>query len=309
MNQILFTENKMENSTKVGKIVKVFCAIIIVFSICLIGKGIYGIVQNDDEQVAKKVVEPTYDIYASGTSAKINVKHNTIISEIYYSWNNGEEMQIKDVGAKNRIETEVQLPNEDAVLKVRIVDKNKNEFNVSKEFKYDKNTDLEKPEITMPSKITMAQGINVVVTDNVEISYVTYSWDDGEEVKVENEGEDKAKMEVQINLQEGKKKLVVKAVDHNGNESTKQKDIVVVKPPEITLKRSKGELIIKVTDEVEVTKVVYEINGTQYTKENTGENKQEFEIRELLSKGENIVKVTAYNKDGVTTEKKGKCTY
>ena len=84
---------------------------------------------------------------------------------------------------------------------------------------------------------------------------------------------------------------------------------VGITKPTIDLKKSKGEIIIKVSDEKEVTKVEYEINGVKYTKENTGENKKEFEIRDLLVKGTNIIKVTAYNKDGLTAEKTGKCTY
>ena len=55
--------------------------------------------------------------------------------------------------------------------------------------------------------------------------------------------------------------------------------------------------------------VVYEINGMIYEKFNTGENKKVFEIRDLLVKGKNIIKVTAYNKAGETAEKTGQCTY
>ena len=308
MNQILFTGDKNDR-LQTKKIIIIFSIVISIFAICLIGKGIYGITQVNKNQISQTKVKPNINIATKGGSAIIEVKHEIAIDSITYSWNNGEEMQIKDVNGRNEIETTIQVPNEDAVLKIKIIDNDKNEYNAVEEFEYDENIDLEKPQLEMPSTITMAQSITVVATDNEEISYLTYKWDDDEETKVENSGEDKKTMEVDINLQEGKTKLVVTAVDHNDNKTTQQKDIVVVTPPEITLKRNKGELIIRVKDEEEVTKVVYEINGTKYTKENTGDNKKEFEIKELLSKGENIVKVTAYNKKGITSEKVGKCTY
>lgn len=309
MNQILFTGKKNDN-IPVKKIIRVFCIVIIIFSICLIGKGIYGIVLNEDEKkVIQNVNEPTINFNVQGSTVTIEVKHDTTINSIFYSWNNGKEMQISDVSGKNKVETSVQLPNEDTILKIRIIDSNKSEYIATKEFEYDPDEDLENPKLEIPSTITVTQSITVVATDNEEISYITYKWDDDDEVKVENTGDDKKRMEIQINLQDGKSKLIVTAVDHNGNEKSEQKDIVVVTPPEITLKRSKGELIIRVKDDEEVAKVVYEINGTRYERDYTGENKAEVEIRELLSKGENIVKVTAYNNHGVTREKLGKCTY
>ena len=94
-----------------------------------------------------------------------------------------------------------------------------------------------------------------------------------------------------------------------GNTASEDKEIITVTKPTIELKKNKGEIIIKVSDNEEVTKVVYEINGTIYTKENNGDNKKEFEIRDLLSKGKNIIKVTADNKEGLTAEKVGQCTY
>ena len=309
MNQILFTGKKNDN-VQVSKIIRVFCIVIIMFSICLIGKGIYGMVPNDnDKKVVQKVIEPTINVNVQGSTVKIEVIHDITMNSIFYSWNNGEEMQISDVSGKNRVETEVQLPNEDTTLKIKIVDNNKNEYIATEEFKYDPNTDLEEPKLEISSTITMSQSITVVATDNEEISYITYKWDDDDEIKIENTGDDKKRMEAEIALQDGKSKLTVTAVDYNGNEKSQQKDIVIVTPPEITLKRSKGELIIRVKDDEEVTKVVYVINGNEYTKENNSDNKQQMEIRELLSKGENIVKVTAYNKYGVTREKLGKCTY
>jgi len=254
-------------------------------------------------------IPPEVEVTAEGSTASINIKHNTTIKSITYSFNNGEDLEISDANGKNRIETQIELPNEDTILKIKITDTNKEEYIIEKEFKYDSSVDLEDPKLEMSSVIKISQNISVIATDNEKISCITYKWDDDEEKVIENDGTDEKRMEAKIDLQEGKKKLVVTAIDNSRNKTTQEKDILVVTPPEITLKRSKGELIIRVKDNEEVTKVVYEINGNQYTKENNGDNKKEFEIKELLAKGENIVKVTAYNNHNVTSEKIGKCTY
>lgn len=312
MNQILFTGEKNNKSMQINKIIIVFCVIIIIFAISLISKGIYGLMQDDGNQKIQSnqnKIEPEVEVIAQGSSASINIKHNVTINSVTYSFNDGEDLEINDANGKNRIETQVQLPNEDTILKIKITDANKNEYVIEKEFKYDKNMDLEDPKLEISSVIKISQSISVIATDNEAISCITYKWDEDEEVVISNDGSDIKRMETQIDLQEGKKKLTVTAIDDNGNTTSQQKDIVVVTPPEITLKKNKGELIIRVTDNEEVTKVVYEINGNQYTRENNGENKKEFEIKELLAKGENIVKVTAYNNHNVTSEKMGKCTY
>lgn len=312
MNQILFTGEKNNNSMQVNKIIIVFCIIIIIFAVSLICKGIYGLMQDDSSQNIQNSqiqIKPVVEATAQGSSASINIKHEIPINSVTYSFNGGEDLEISDANGKNRIETQVQLPNEDTNLRIKVVDTNKNEYVIEKEFKYDSNADLENPVLKISSTIKISQSITVNATDNEEVSCITYKWDDDDEVVISNDGNDKKSMEAKIDLQEGKKKLTVTAIDGSGNKASLERDIVVVSPPEITLKRSKGELIIRVKDNEEVTKVVYEINGNQYTKENNGDNKKEFEIKELLAKGENIVKVTAYNNHGVTSEKTGKCTY
>ena len=188
-----------------------------------------------------------------------------------------------------------------------MIDMNDQEFKYSQEFKYIETKDNAKPRITLASNTTGK--IDISVTDNKEIADVQYKWNDSEPIKIEIGEDQKTNLTYQIDALEGKNKLIVIAKDSSENEAQAEKEIVTVTKPTINLKKSKGEIIIRVSDEEEVTKVEYEINGTKYIKENTGDNKKEFEIRDLLVKGENLIKVIAYNKAGLTAEKVGKCTY
>ena len=306
MNQILFTGDKNQKN-KTNKIIIIFCIIIVFFAIVLIGQGIFFLTKQNNEIARKKKIEiPEVVANADGANVNIIIKHEIAIKNVYYSWKNGEETELNNVNNSKNINEKVVLQNEDTTLNLRIIDEKNEEYKFSKDFKYTETKDVVKPRILLSS---VTGNVVITVTDNKEISYIEYKWNDEEIIKIEATEENKIKMEQKIEAREGKNKLTVIAVDASGNEASADKDIITVTKPTIELKRSKGEIIIRVTDDEEVTKVVYEINGEVYTKENTGENKKLFEIRDLLVKGDNLIKVTAYNKAGLTAEKVGKCTY
>ena len=306
MNQIVYTG---DNQPKIGinKIVIFFAIIIVLFAIALIGQGIFFLSKTNKKTADNVKLDPPEIVTnAEGNNIELKIKHVIALNKVFYSWGNGQENEIKDVAGKNEKTQTILAPNEDSTLNIRIIDQNNEEYKFTKEFKYNETADVVKPRIKLTSIIG---NVVVTVTDNKEISYMEYNWNSEQPVRVQAEEQDKTKLEYKIVAKEGKNKLTVVAVDASGNTTSEEKEIETVTKPTIDLKKSKGEIIIKVSDEKEVTKVEYEINGVKYTKENTGENKKEFEIRDLLVKGTNIIKVTAYNKDGLTAEKTGKCTY
>ena len=311
MNQILYTGEKKQK-LEINKIVIIFAIIIVIFAIALIGQGIYFITKRGNNIIttgiktekAENPPEVTTNIEDKGIA--ISIKHEIALKNVYYSWKNGTENEIKNVSGKTEIKETVIVPNEDTVLNIRIVDKNNDEYKVEREFKLADMPDTTKPNIALTSTVGY---VIITVTDGKEISYMEYKWEGEEAVRIKANEDQKKKMEYKVPVSETTKVLTILAVDASGNTASQEKTIVPTAKPVIDLKKNKGEIIITVTDNEEVTKVVYEINGTSYTKENTGENKKVFEIRDLLVKGTNIIKVTAYNKGGLSSEKIGKCTY
>jgi len=309
MNQILFTNNK-DNNMEINKIVKIFCIIIAIFAIVLIGQGVTFFIKNSNSKATisdiKRTNEPIVIANAEGSNVNINIRHNAAICNVYYSWKNGEENEVQNINGKSEITEKLLLPNEDTTLNLRIIDENNKEFKYNQDFKYNESIDLAKPNIFLAS---VNGKVLIKATDDRELAYIEYNWNNEEKTKIEVGEDQKTKIEHLIEVREGKNKLIVTAYDASGNFVTEEKEIVPVTKPVIELKKSKGEIIIRVSDEEEVTKVEYEINGTKYTKENNTDNKKVFEIRDLLSKGENIIKVTAHNRAGLTSEKIGKCQY
>ncbi len=304
MNQILSTGDKQEKSN-INNIIRFFCIIIIVFSIFFIVQGTYALVKNKDEKTVAKGDEPNITVDSQGGSAIINIKHNKNINKVLYSWDNGEPMEI-DAQNKTEISEKVVMPNGDCTLNISIIDLNGVEYKKQFEIKSDPSADVVAPEINIsavPGKIT------IEAKDNVEMAYIIYKWNDEQEVKVEASGDDRTKIVQEIEVKKGSNTLNIVAQDKVGNTKQDSRDILGASKPNISVRKSGADLVIKVTDEEEVTKVEYNFNGTTYTKENTGENKKEFEFKETMQQGENIIVIKAYNKSGLVQEFAGKTTY
>lgn len=304
MNQILSTGDKNEKSN-INNIIRFFCVIIIIFAIFFVIQGIYAVVKYKDEKFIKTMDKPDIVINSKGGSAIINVKSNNNISKLVYSWNNGEPMEI-DVQNKTELEQEVLVPNENCTLNIIIIYSNGVSYKYKKEFEYNPNVDIVMPEIkinAIPGKIT------IEAKDNTEMAYITYKWNDEEEIKIEASGEDLSKIVQEIEVKKGTNKLKVSATDKAGNTAYDENDILGVSKPKITVGKSGSNLIIKVTDDDEVTKVEYNFNGTNYTKENTGENRKEFEFKQEMQQGENVIVIKAYNKSGLVKEYAGKTNF
>lgn len=301
MNQILSTGDKQEKSN-INNIIRIFCVIIIVFSIFFIVQGTYALVKSKNEKIISSADRPNVSIDSKGGSAVINVKNNKSISKVLYSWDNGESMEI-DAQNKTELAETVVVPNGDCTLNISVIDSNGLVSKYEQKFEYDPSVDLASPEINIsavPGKIT------IEAKDNVEMGYITYKWNDEQEVKVEVSGEDRTKIVQEIEVKKGSNTLKVVATDKAGNTKQDERDILGASKPKIVVGKSGSDLVIKVTDEEQVTKVEYTLNGTQYTQENTGDNKKEFVFKVGMKQGENVIVIKAYNKSGLVQEFAGK---
>lgn len=301
MNQILSTGDKQEKSN-INNIIRVFCVIIIVFSIFFIVQGTYALVKSKNEKIISSADRPNVSIDSKGGSAVINVKNNKSISKVLYSWDNGESMEI-DAQNKTELAETVVVPNGDCTLNISVIDSNGLVSKYEQKFEYDPSVDLASPEINIsavPGKIT------IEAKDNVEMGYITYKWNDEQEVKVEVSGEDRTKIVQEIEVKKGSNTLKVVATDKAGNTKQDERDILGASKPKIVVGKSGSDLVIKVIDEEQVTKVEYTLNGTQYTQENTGDNKKEFVFKVGMKQGENVIVIKAYNKSGLVQEFAGK---
>lgn len=249
MNQILQTENKKNNGPiEITKVIKFFAIAIAIFAIILIGLGIYHLITQKREQTSEKPVideqVPEVNINREEDDIKIEVTHNKPISKILYNWNQEEENTIEGNNQTSIIET-ITLPYGTNTLNITIIDINGTETKFQKEYVVEGNG---KPIIEL--KLTTDNKIKITAHDISNIKDITYSWNNGEETKIEATAENLTVMEQEIEIPLGQNTLKVQATNQNNITTTKEIEVKGVKKPTLNFKKEGDYLIIKAEDEV-----------------------------------------------------------
>ena len=322
MNQILMFRNT-ENSQRIIKTnAKHLCIYLILFALILVGEGGWKLYTNLKKEVYVSKPEITGNIDLDKTV--FNVKSEVGIKKITYAWNNGEETTINKSGEKEfSFEVNNPIGVNELALKSYAVDGSTVTYDTIKivydepddEFggpdaeipqEVDKKTAIENDKNPPTISLTAEPGkVIITVSDDVMMDYVAYSWNDGEEVRITGLSADEKTLSAKIDALKGDNKLKVKAYDKAGNVKEFEKDVHGTDGPEISVTKNDTQLMIKVTDEYEITKIEYNFNNEEKTIENIEGNTYEFTLD--LVDGENFIIVKAYE-GNVKKEYKGKTT-
>lgn len=310
MNQILSFRNSEYNQRQLKKNVKFFAIFSIIFALILIIEGGWKLYKNRNAEV--DIDTPVINITRNGSKTILNISSNIGIQKIYYTWNDGIENEIVKTGEKQVVE---EISNNIGIydLNLKVVDSDGNTVSYDPvKIAYEQNevvdwTVLVADDKVKPSiSLSAIQGKVVIeASDDVLMSYITYSWNGGEEVKVTGLSEDEKNIKTEIDVLKGDNKLKVKAFDKAGNVKEYERDVHGTDGPKIAVKRENDEIIITVTDEYGITKIEYNFNGQEKVLENITE--KTYEIKLPLVDGENYIIVSAYE-DNVKTQYKGKTT-
>lgn len=310
MNQILATENnpekkKTSNSkpADVKNVVRFFAIALIVFAILLIASGTYALIRNKNSQAQNQNASvPTVTITQEGASAVIQIKHDKPIDKIRYSWNDGVEETLQGMG-RTQVNETLPIPIGNSTLNIRVTDNIGKEVRKQQQFSIQEGQDLIAPTIELADD---GEGnIKIVAKDDVAISHILYSWNDGEQTKVEVHPDSPKQIQEKIKSLEGFNILKVVAVDQRENKAEKEQQ-VYAGSPKIAVTQEGEKLRIQANDAVEITKIFYVLNGRGYE---SGElNQKELDLEQELDVGQNIITITVTNKFGKTSTFEGKCT-
>lgn len=314
MNQILdYNPNKSSGGGSSGsdKVTRVFALILICFAICLAGVGIYNLMNNKTKTEtptssatqAKITVEKAMSTKEEGKEViLIKVSHDKVIKKLIYSWDSDKETTIQGE-EKSTMEREIPLYQGNHTLNIKVVDIDGVETMHQEPIESETGEDQIAPEIKL--SVTDAKKLKITATDETEISYVTYRWNDEEEQRVDVSEEDKKKIEFEIDILKGKNDIVVIAVDANNRVTNEQQSFTGVTKPDITVTISadKKAVEIKCFHENGIKEIGLNINGTDYDVDLGEDPLTEVNLPPIdLPEGENEVKVTARSVDDTVTE-------
>lgn len=307
MNQILeYSPNKNSGGGASGsdKIVRIFALILIIFALCFIAVGGYGFIKknkNVTDVDAPTQTEAKIEVEVSDTTATIKVSHDKAIEKVIYSWDNDKEIVDKGNGTSQK-EIEIQLPAGEHTLTIKVVDVDGFETSYKKSITSENGTDIVNPEIKIV--VTEDKKLKITATDETEIAYVTYKWNNDEEIVVDERDEEKKKIEFEIEILKGNNDLTVIAVDANNRTTTENKSFSGVTKPEvkITVASDKKSIHVDCFHEKGLKKVTLNSNGTDYDVAIGDGTPTDVNFDFALPEGNATIKVTATSVDDTVTE-------
>jgi len=251
LNQILFINDGKGNGTDIKKIIKFFAIVVIVFGLIMCGQGSYSIAQKSKEK--NSIPDLSVQNLNNG-NISIIVVHNKEIDTITYSWNDEEQ---EEIGGAGRMEIEEKIPAKGGTntLKVTAIDIEGKSNVFENQYTIEDNID---PELNLEIK---GNKIKVTATDETEIAYITYRWNEEDEEKIEADGE--VEIVEEINIKSGTNKITVVAVDSNNNMTEETEEIKGLSKPSIDAWKEEGQLILKITHEQGIRKIKVKYNGEE----------------------------------------------
>ena len=307
MNQILSTSMPMDSKKKqkqkngqpiaLGSIIKFFGIAILIFGGLLVGIGVYSMTKNPSQQKQENV-EPTISIEnKTDNTILLKVMHQKNIDRVEYGWND-EEMTVLYGNNGKYLDEEINIPSGNNTLHVLVVDVDGNEATYDKQYERESNINIE----------VSGNKIKITYSGDTMISYMTYRWDEEDEKRVEIQDES---IDEEIEALKGLHTLTVVVVDENNNTDTKQQKINGVSKPkvEVTVDEQKEHFVIKASDEDKISKFSFRLNQDDSQEYEMDLKDKDFKEIEYilpdslkLQPGENIIEVTVYNSNGVSTE-------
>lgn len=301
------TKTKIKR-TRTGKpieiegIIKFFLFALICFGVVFVGQGSYAIYKSVDDRKPANI--PSVVIGRVNDRAIVRVEHNTEISKLIYSWDNGVETAIP-IGS-TRAEEEIILVGYDSVLNIIVEDTNGKRVKFQKVYKLT-GVDITKPSIEIETEDGKDK-MTIVARDETEISYLSYQWDDEEPVVIDATQEGQKEIQQVIDLQKGTRQITVIAEDLNGNVEQQVKTVTATSKPKLYLNKSGSTITIEVTDVDGIKDIEINLNGQVLSKQDV--NKTTIKTKPLqLKQGNNTISVKVTNVNGYTANATKEITY
>lgn len=300
MNQILYTEkSKSKGPASIKSVVRFFSISLIILGIIFLGEGSYALYTNYSNEHSQVDSRPDITFEEESNNAIVSINHTTGISIIKYHWNDEEDTIRQGNSEKAIILDTLSIPSGVNTLYVSVTDDNNVVSSSSHEYSYDG--------ICIDLSVINNTDIKITASDLTGLSYITYKWNDGEEITAYPDENDTTVIEQTTAIPSGLNTLSIVAVNSSNYTLTKNQEIKGIYPPKIALYLDGTDLIVDVTDEEGISKIVQQLNDNpeEVTYEGDG-SKQRYTYRYILDGSPVIVTITATDVEGVTQVYKAK---
>ena len=292
MNQILYTGGKKDGPSSIKSIVRFFSICLILFGLVFAGKGSYALYEN--HELSKVEVDntfPTISFDQEGNNAIITAYHKLGISKIKYHWNNDDD----EIGQGNSDQTviidDIPISPGTNTLYVSAIDVNGKVTEDFYNFSYDG--------IAIEFSVIDNTYIKITASDVQGLSSLSYKWNSDEEIEAYPDERDLTKIEQLTEIPTGLNTLSVTAVNALNKTLTQTQSIKGNHPPKIEIYKQGNNLVVVVTDEEGIDKIVQQINVDEAQVIDI-DGLNEYKYKVPISETDRIlIKITAIDVEGV----------
>lgn len=281
------------NKANIVSISRVFCVLIILFGLVLIGDATYGIISS------KPTLKDTINVTANAIGSDVTIKAigSMPIQRLTYKWGQGEEIVIQGNGTVE-LEAVTQIPRGNNILNMTVIDYYGNKAEFQKQY-INEQDDSSKPSIEISVSGNM---LNIIATDETEMSYLTYSWNNETptRVNIDSNATDKRELRTSIEVQRGENTLDIVAVDVDGNTATRTENIKGANKPTFEVSADGTNLIINAKDDEGINKIEITVDGA--VSETEPDNLKELQATLPITPGDHTVTIKVTNVNGLSTE-------
>ena len=309
MNQILYVEkkkkNKKQTTLEIDKILMFFAIAILVFGVVLVGEGTYATIKKSEYTSQVANAAPVASIEREGQYLVIKATHIKPIEAITYNWNGEKDTEVI-INGENRtsITEKIDLPAGNNTFNIEVTDVTGKSTTYNKEFSIETGRDIAKPKIDMN---IVGNYIKLTITDETELSYVTYRWNDDNETEVKPTGADNKTIEVNVDILKGKNTFTVIAVDSSNNTTKREETFEGRTKPTIEVYADGDSFLIIAKHDTAIDHIEYNLNGQDYTVNNTPG--PEMQHRQKMVDGYNKIVIKAYSTEDTVETYEGEYTY
>ena len=304
MNQILSVEMPKKRSKSSGQvnkantknIIMVFCIVLIVLGISLIGVSLFTMLGNKNQPNTNIVATnlPRIDVTQNATELEIEVTCESEISSIEYNWEGKEPEKVSGNG-KAYVDLKIDIPSGTNIFTLKATDIEGRTNEYSNEY-----VGAKEPNITAfdPSKET--NYIIIKCEEEQKIKYMSYYYDEEQEKITEINNTEGT---IKVGVRQGEHNLTIKVGYEDGTVGKLSKKVYIPTIDILANGVNYTKFIIKASDSRTIEKVQIKFNGV-VTEEQV--NQESFTKEIDLRPGEpgsNELIVKVYNKDGMSITK------
>ena len=248
-----FIGNTYSQKTDIVKVIKIFAIACMIIGIVITSKSVYALTFGRTKP--KDIVQVSTE--KMGKEVTISISTQYPIKEFKYRWNDGEETEIKGNKTVDVTKT-IDIPNGNNVLNIIVIDYYGNRTEYQKTYLYE-SLDVIKPTIRFEK---IGTKLRIIANDETALLYMTYQWNDEEPIRKDaTDGETELTEEIEV--EKGRGKLTVVAVDKEENKETVTRTIVGANKPTFTIDAEQNNLVVKAKDDDGIKNISIFVDGEE----------------------------------------------